>query len=186
MATHPEKTPHTSMPLGRTIKVMIGAGALFLLYVLIAASRPPSMGEMSRDALARQVDGFEIAFPPRPQPPALSSLSQTKLPEEFIAFFWSRECGSTCEEAVRALAAQVNEKLVVIEMAGAKAIVPLSTRLLADRTGLMSAYIGAGNSSLTVIYSKGLEVGRGQDIDWNSRESQELLRRAITYGPSVS
>lgn len=190
-----------------------GAGALALVYVIIAASvkprsdAPPSALAMDRSLLVGEMADFEYAFPPRGAPEipfehdgAFVSLNEFR-GKAVLVNFWATWCAPCLKElpSLDALQGRLGgHKFQIVAIAadprGPEAAQAFLDRLeiknldlYADPRLAMATAIGGANVlPVSILYdAKGQEVGRlVGEADWASAEAERLVASVLPQGGS--
>lgn len=188
--------------------IVCGAGALALVYVIIAASvkpradAPPSALTMDRSLLVGEMADFEYAFPPRgaPKIPFEHDGASVSLKDfrgkAVLVNFWATWCAPCLKElpSLDALQGRLGgRKFQVVAIAadhrGPQAAQTFLDRLeiknlelYADPRLAMASSIGGANVlPVSILYdAKGQEVGRlVGEADWASPEAQRLVASVL-------
>jgi thiol-disulfide isomerase/thioredoxin len=185
-----------------------GAGALFVLYVIIAASLKPnhdassSALAMDNALLTGEMADFEYAYPPRGAPQiAFDHEGEQVTLADFrgkavLVNFWATWCAPCLKElpSLDALQEELgSDKFEVVAIA-ADPRGPETARAFLDRLDIghlklyadpalrfTSAIGGADVLPVSILYdAKGREVGRIiGDADWTSPEAKQLVKSVI-------
>lgn len=185
-----------------------GAGALFVLYVIIAATLKPnhdaSPSALNMDAvlLTGEMADFEYAYPPRGAPMIAFDHEGAQVTladfrgKAVLVNFWATWCAPCLKElpSLDALQEELgSEKFEVVAIA-ADPRGPETARAFLDRLDIghlklyadpalrfTSAIGGADVLPVSILYdAKGREVGRIiGDADWTSPEAIRLVKSVI-------
>ncbi|MEM9989335.1 MAG: hypothetical protein AAF723_07425 [Pseudomonadota bacterium] len=170
------------------IRVMGGLGLLWLGYIMLSASfSGGGPKEVSLERLATRVEGFALAFPPRPIPPmpvqgANGPVTLNDIEGKIIiTHFRPVNCGTRCDAALEALYEQTEAitgpqvSLVSITLSEKVSTLPVPVPSYADPQGLYRDYVGTG--PMTVIYQPGWgEIGRDNgQTNWGSPAATRFL-----------
>jgi thiol-disulfide isomerase/thioredoxin len=190
------------------LMVLVSAGALAVLYVMIAASvKPrseaaPSVHAQDQSLLVGEMADFAYAFPARGAPDVPFELAGKELAladfkgKTILVNFWATWCAPCLKElpSLDALQAELGgPDFEVVAIAAdprgperaAEFLEELkikNLKLYADpRLRLAGAMGGGASLPLTVLYSAdGQELGRlAGEADWTSKEAKRLVRSAI-------
>ncbi|MEM6649903.1 MAG: hypothetical protein AAF603_06605 [Pseudomonadota bacterium] len=173
------------------IRIMGGLGGLWLIYILFSASLSNSGPQtISLERAAARVDGFALAFPPRPLPPMPISGTEGVMTlaeiegQTLIVQFRPVNCGPPCEAPLAALQQHLSE---VPPLKAQVITVTLSTQIesapdipsFSDPSGQYRDYVGTPPK--IIIYQKDRgEIGRDDGTtDWASPQAERFLTRLI-------
>ncbi len=190
------------------LMIVGGAGVLWLVYVIIAASvkprddAPPSALAMDRSLLVGEMADFEYAFPPRSAPEipfeyegAAISLNKFR-GKAVLVNFWATWCAPCLKElpSLDVLQGRLGGRKFQVVAIAADPQGPKTAQAYLDRLGIenlalyadprlaMATSIGGANVlPVSVLYdAKGREVGRLiGEADWSSPEAQRLVESAL-------
>ncbi|MEM8934979.1 MAG: TlpA disulfide reductase family protein [Pseudomonadota bacterium] len=184
-----------------------GLGAIFLLYVIIAASVQQGTGKsasaLNRDSalLTGEMADFQYALPPRKAPPDVFALNGEPVSlanfrgQMVVLNFWATWCAPCLKElpSLDALQERLGGRGVAVVAVAADPAGPEAARAMFDRLNIanlelytdetlsFASAVGAVDVlPVTVLYDAyGREIGRLiGDADWASDEAVRLVRSA--------